>query len=244
MSFFSKILTATPGDLITILPELNARDIPTGQSLLEYIAKKIRMQPEQIILALGFNHNIRDFDTIANKLGYDTTEVLAKAGQDIYITDIYKKISLDHILVLYQKIKDHEDIIGMIQHSLKNRVQNIETQIEKTVHSGTIDRYKIEMKAIYADNIAHIDFAEARLNSSESGFRALLNEACIIAESRLIPIGEIFFRNSILPEEKRKLLNKKLIPISLVESRLQDHHITRQEENMLKNFLAHNKNKG
>lgn len=244
MSLFSKILTATSVDLIKILPELCAQDIPTEQSVLEYIAKKTRMHPEQIILATGFNHNIRDFGAIATKLGFDETEALAKAGQDIYITDVYEKISLDHILMLYHMIKDHEDIIGMIQSSLESRVKNIESKIEATVRSGTIDRYKIEMKAIYADNIAHIDFAEARLNSSENGFRALLNEVCIIAESRLIPIGDIFFRNSILPEEKRKLLNKRLIPINLVESRLQDDHITRQEERMLKDFLVLNQNKG
>ena len=243
MSLFSKILTATPSNVTKILPGLCAQNIPPEQATLELVAKETRMHPEQIILALGFNHNISGFGSIATKLGYDKTEALTKAGENIYISDIYKKISLDNILMLYQAIKNHENIIEMIQSSLETRVKNIELKIEATVHSGTIDRYKIEMKAIYADNIAHIDFAEARLKSAKNGFRALLNEASIIAESGLIPIGEIFFRNSILPEEKRKLLNRNLIPIDLIESRLEDDYITQKEESILKNFLALNKNK-
>jgi hypothetical protein len=69
----------------------------------------------------------------------------------------------------------------------------------------------------------------------------LLNEACIITESRLIPAGDIFFRETILPEEKRKLLSKNLIPVELVESRLQDTNITQQEKQMLNDYLTLNR---
>ncbi len=93
------------------------------------------------------------------------------------------------------------------------------------------------MRAIYSDNIADIDFAEKRLSRTNSGFRALLNEVTIIAESKLLPAGDIFFRETILPEEKRKLLNKGMIPIDLIETRLQEEQISQQEKKMLLDYI-------
>jgi hypothetical protein len=127
-----------------------------------------------------------------------------------------------------------------MQYLLRNRLENIESRIEATVNSLIIEKYKAEMQAVYADKIADIDFAEERLNNVESGFRALLNEVCLITGSRLIPAGDIFFRETILPEEKRKLLSKNLIPVELVESRLQDKDISQQEKKMLNDFLILN----
>jgi hypothetical protein len=142
--------------------------------------------------------------------------------------------------MLYSIVRDDNEMLQVMQYLLKNRLENIESRIEATVNSLIIEKYKTEMRAVYADKIANIDFAEERLNNVESGFRALLNEACIITESRLIPAGDIFFRETILPEEKRKLLSKKLIPVELVESRLQDKDISQQERQMLKDFLTLN----
>jgi len=44
-----------------------------------------------------------------------------------------------------------------------------------------------------------------------------------------------------LPEEKRKLLSKNLIPVELVESRLEEKNISQQEKQMLNEFLALNR---
>jgi len=57
----------------------------------------------------------------------------------------------------------------------------------------------------------------------------------------LIPAGDIFFRETILPEEKRKLLSKNLIPVDLVESRLEEQNISKQEKQMLNDYLVLNR---
>ena len=124
-----------------------------------------------------------------------------------------------------------------MQYLLESRLESIESKIEETVNSMIIEKYKAEMRAIYSDNIADIDFAEKRLSRTDSGFRALLNEVTIIAESKLLPAGDIFFRDTILPEEKRKLLNKGMIPIELIESRLADENISQQEKKMLLDYI-------
>jgi hypothetical protein len=86
-----------------------------------------------------------------------------------------------------------------------------------------------------------MDFTEERLNKRDSGFRALLNEVTMIVESKLIPIGEIFFRDSILPQEKQKLLNKGLIPKELIQSRINESGINPQEKKILNDYLRQNR---
>ena len=58
-----------------------------------------------------------------------------------------------------------------------------------------------------------------------------------IVESRLIPVGDIFFRASILPEEKRRLIIRGLIPREIVEARLADAKISEQERYVLEDQL-------
>ena len=242
MSAFSDILTGEEEDLVKMFYNFRADDDPdNGQKNLALAAKKLKLRPEQLTIALGFNQNARKLHEIFSILGYDSLETLTQERNEIYITDIYQKISLENILTLYSRIRNNNEMLQVMQYLLKNRLENIESRIEATVNSLIIEKYKAEMGAVYADKIADIDFAEERLNSVESGFRALLNEACIITESKLIPAGDIFFRETILPEEKRKLLSKKLIPVELVETRLEDTNISQQEKQMLIDFLALNR---
>jgi hypothetical protein len=241
MSIFKDILTGEEEDLVKIFYIFKKNDDRgDNNTILSSIAKKLKLQPEQLTLALGFNQKVRGLDDIFSVLGYGSFDSLTKERNKIYTNDIYEKISIENILMLYSKVKDEEEMLQVMQYLLKNRLKNIESKIEATINSLIIEKYKTEVRAVYADNIADIDFADERLNNTESGFRALLNEACIITESRLIPAGDIFFRGTILPEEKRKLLSKNLIPVELVESRLQDKDISQQEKQMLNDFLILN----
>ena len=239
MSMFNNILTGAEEDLVKIFYNFRTKDDSEDKKdNLILAAKKFKLNPEQLVFALGFNQKTRELEEIFTSLGYMNLEELTKERNELYINDVYQKISLENILVLYSTIRDNNEMLQVMQYLLKNRLENIESRIEATVNSLIIERYKVEMKAVYADKIADIDFADERLNNAESGFRALLNEACIITESRLIPAGDIFFRETILPEEKRKLLSKNLIPVELVESRLQDTNISQQEKQMLNDYLT------
>ena len=130
-------------------------------------------------------------------------------------------------------------MLEVMQYLLSNRLRCIEDRIEATVNSIIIERYKKEMRAIYNDGVAQIEFAEERLSQTHSGFRALLNEVVMIVEARLIPIGDLFFRDTILPEEKRRLITKGLIPTSLVEQRLEDDSVSPQERKVLEEQLRY-----
>ena len=242
MTTFSDILTGEEEDLVKIFYSFQAKENPDdNRNNLAAVAKKLKLSPEQLIISFGFNRNSKGLDEIYTVLGYENLEKLTKDRNELYINDVYQRISLENILTLYSTIRDDNEMLQVMQYLLKNRLENIESRIEATVNSLIIEKYKAEMKAVYADKIADLDFAEERLNNAESGFRALLNEACIITESRLIPVGDIFFRETILPEEKRKLLSKNLIPVELVESRLEEQNISQQERQMLNDFLVLNR---
>ena len=130
-----------------------------------------------------------------------------------------------------------------MEYLLSSRLKSIEKRIDETVNSLIIDKYKEEMRAIYSDEVVSLDFVEKRLEQSDSGFRALLNEVSLIVESKIIPAGDIFFRATILPQEKKKLLDKGLIPRNLIEMRLGDPAILSVEKKMLNDYLKLHKEK-
>jgi hypothetical protein len=55
-----------------------------------------------------------------------------------------------------------------------------------------MENYKREVRCIYFEGVVQPEFAEARHKNTNSGFRGLLNEVSIIADTRLIPVGDIF----------------------------------------------------
>jgi hypothetical protein len=52
-----------------------------------------------------------------------------------------------------------------------------------------------------------------------------------------MPVGDIFFRDTVLPEEKRKLLKRGLVPLDFVRARLEDKNITERERLVLEEHL-------
>ena len=235
MPDFKDILTGTEESLVQLLYKF--KDDGSSGNRLNNIATKLRLRPEQLLCAVGFNLSARYLTEIFPILGYATFDELCQERNDIFATDIYKRLTLENVLQIYGVVKDDMSTLDVMQYLLKRRLEKIEGRIESTVNSLIIEKYKAEMRAIYNDGIAKIDFAEERLNKSDSGFRALLNEVAIIIESKLIPAGDIFFRETILPEEKRKILSKGLIPIELIQSRLSEADVSADEKQVLNDYL-------
>jgi hypothetical protein len=233
---FKKMINATSEELPEFFRRFEDVEIPTDKRM-EAVSTDMALRPAQIICAVGFNPNTPDFPELSTILGFDSFEILCQQRNEIFTTDIYKALTLDNTLTIYNVIKDHPEMLRVMQYLLKLRLQRIESRIEETVNSLIIEKYKAEIRAVYNGGIANIEFAEERLGIKGSGFRALLNEVGIIVESRLIPAGDIFFRDTILPEEKRRLLNKGLIPRELIETRLEDDDTPQDEKRILYDYL-------
>lgn len=235
-SVFREIVCAPEEDLVQRFYKFRDEVTSMGNRL-HTISKRLGLRSEQLTLAVGFNPNARFLTEVMPILGYATFEELSKERNEIFISDIYKRVSLDDILAIYSVVKGDPIMLEVMQYLLKQRLEHIEQRIEETVNSLIIDKYKAEMRAIYSDGIATIEFANERLNRTDSGFRSLLNEVSVIIDSKLIPAGDIFFRDTILPEEKRRILAKGLIPNELVKARLEDDATTTDERQVLLEYL-------
>jgi len=237
MTTINEFLTATPERLINFFYTVAADKQLSPKQKIRRVAYKLGMRSAQVLCGTGFHPAIRQLPDVIAALGYDSYEELAQERNAAFIEDVYVRLSIEDILTLYDTLKNHYPSIDLMQYLLPRRLANIEQHIEATVNPLVIERYKKEMRAIYSSGIAQIDFAEARLSNTHSGFRALINEVGIIVDAKLLPIGEIFFRNTILPEEKRKLLKRGLVPIELVRSRLEDNTISVKERQVLEEHL-------
>ena len=241
MPDFNEILSASEEELVQNFYKFRDEESLPREEKLNAVGKKFLLRGAQLVCAIGFNPNARVLTEILPIMGFDSFDELAQHRNDVFATDIYKRLTFDNVIEIYSSIKTNTELLHIMQYLLKSRLKNIEGKIEATVNSIIIEKYKAEMRAIYFDRIATIEFVEERLDNKDSGFRALLNEVAIIIEAKIIPTGDIFFRDSILPEEKRKLLIKGLIPIDLVESRLEDESISNDEKRILVEHLKLNR---
>ncbi|MCG8323908.1 MAG: hypothetical protein MI673_00195 [Thiotrichales bacterium] len=237
MTSFNDILTSPEEELVRMFYRFRGEKTDETTPRVTLIAQTLKLRTAQLVCAVGFNPQAKNLVEITPILGYDNMDDLVAERNEHFIHDIYKKLSLENILSIYTAVKDDDELLQVMPYLLKNRLKTIESRIEATVNSMIIDKYKAEMRAMYSERIVSIDFAEERLDHVDSGFRALLNEVTIITESKLIPAGDIFFRNTILPEEKRKLLNRGLIPDELIEARLEDDSASAAEKHMLHDYL-------
>jgi hypothetical protein len=234
MSVFETILTASAEELLKLVFKTAAtRDKQAQGRRSREIARKLGLTHGQLICAVGFNPHIKDLPDVVTILGFATYDALAQARNEYFTIDIYERLGIKDILAIYLQVARDPWHQQIMQYLLVNRLKRIEERIEATVNSLIIERYKKEMRSIYGDGVAQLEFVEQRLRDTHSGFRALLNEVLMICESRLVPVGDIFFRDAILPEEKRRLIVKGLVPRELVEARLAETTLSPQERKVL-----------
>ncbi|RME34038.1 MAG: hypothetical protein D6786_06035 [Gammaproteobacteria bacterium] len=237
MSAFSDILKAPPEELIRKVA-LALRGVDTAsRDPLSVFSRHHGLNLTQTICALGFNPHVGEVPEVLGQLGYPDYKKLADERNRRFIDDVYDKLTIGNVLKIYEVVAAAPEMLEVMQYLMISRLEHIEERIEQTVNSLVIDRYKREVRAIYKQGIATIEFAESRLDRTDSGFRALINEVGIIVDSRLIPIGDIFFRDTVLPEEKRRLIQRGQIPRELILSRLDDDGISAQERAMLEQSL-------
>ncbi len=207
MASFKEILNSNEEELLQLLYKFNVVE-ESDEDKAESIAIKLKLREAQFICAIGFNKSIRNLPEIPLILGFENYDSLINSRNEFFTTDIYKLLTLDNILSVYSVVRDDVENKQIMEYLLSNRLETIEGQIEETVNSLIIDKYKEEMRAIYSDEIVSIDFVETRLNKSDSGFRALLNEVTLIVESKLIPVGDIFFARKFCLRRKENCLIK------------------------------------
>ncbi len=239
-SRFTEILTASSEHLLKVLYQAASQPGEPGADAgrrSEMTAKALGIRHGQLICAIGFNQHIDTLPDVLGLLGFASAADIYRLRDRIFTQDIYRHLRLREILAIYHQMAlDHPPQAAM-QELVAVRLDHLEGYIEKSVSTHCIERYRAELRAVYAEPAVSVEFAEKRLAREDSGFRAIANEIFLIAESRLIPIGDLFFRDSVHPEEKRRLIARGLVPKDLVTSRL-DEAIPESEREALEAALT------
>lgn len=197
------------------------------------LAAGLGLSHAQLVCALGFSLHGRQLHSLPGLLGLAGRRELELQRDRAFIHDVYRELPFDELMALYRAVREDAGALHVMQYLMRVRLEHIEQRIEGTVDSLTITRYKKEVRTLYMEGIAGLDFAAYRLSRTENGFRALVNEVEAIAESRLIPVGELFFMDDVLIEEKRRLIQRGHVPRELVAQRLRATGVPTSERRML-----------
>ncbi len=242
MPVFHELLSASSEDIIETFyaPEVDM------SLTAEEIAQHFQLNLSQLICALGFNRDIKELLDIIFILGLDSVEDLLTKRNRIFVSDIYQKISLKQILSIYDQIlnlpkntnkRDKKKSDSFITTLLSKRIEMLEHRIEKSVKPKLIENYRTEMKTIYKTGSIPTEFVKLRLSNPDSGFRALLDEINLIVDSKILPIDKVFLNESVLPEEKRRLISRGIISRRLVKKRLKTKNLPASEREILESYL-------
>lgn len=238
MISFTELLTASDADLVKLFYKIKVEPGDDFIKRINKIAALFGLNHAQLVCALGFNKNIRNLTDIISILGFRSYKLLAYRQNELFTTDTYQQLSIDNILDIYSARLEDSQIMGSLRDFLIPRLEHIEAEIEKNDDPGRIISYRMEIHAIYTSGLADKKFAESRINkTSISKFRAMANETGIIIESGLIPASNLFFMESISPEEKKDLIEKKLISKDMIKNRMQNQKISQDERELLEIYI-------
>jgi hypothetical protein len=112
---FKKMINATSEELPEFFRRFEDVEIPTDKRM-EAVSTDMALRPAQIICAVGFNPNSPGFPELSTILGFDSFEILCQQRNEIFTTDIYKALTLDNTLTIYNVIKDHPEMLRVMQY--------------------------------------------------------------------------------------------------------------------------------
>ena len=238
MISFTELLTASDADLVKLFYRIKVEPKDDFIKRINKIAALIGLNHAQLVCALAFNKNIRELTDIISVLGFRSYKLLSYRQNELFTTDTYQQLSIDNILDIYSARLEDAQIMQSLRELLMPRLEHIEAEIEKNEDPGRIISYRMEIHSIYSSGIADKQFAEKRINKISIGkFRTMANELGIIVEAGLVPASNLFFMDSISPEEKKDLIERKHITEDMIKNRLQNQKISVDEREMLEVYI-------
>lgn len=234
---FAELLTATDADLVKIFYKIQTDPKDDFIIRINKVAAQLDLNHTQLICALGFNRHIRELTDIHSVLGFKSYKLLMYRNNELFSTDTYKQLSIDNVIDIYAEHLQDNAIFNALRQLLKPRLNNIQTSIANSDDSALIISYRMEIHTIYTAGLGDQAFAESRLAEPIGQFRQLANEVNIIADSSLIPPSNMFFMDTLSPQEKCSLIDKKQISQSMIENRLKNSKISAEERDLLENYI-------
>ncbi len=237
MPSFTELLTASDDELVRMFYKTSAGEEKDFIKRINIIATQLELNHTQLVCALGFNKHIRELTDIQQQLGFRSYKLLMYRQHELFTTDTYTQLPIDNILDIYSERLEDQEILETLRDLLKPRLQHIEADIDKREDPAHVISYKMEIHSIYTAGIADKDFADDRLKEDIGKFRRMANEANIIVEAAYHPPSNLFFMDSLSPEEKVDLIESGHISSDMVKNRLQNAKISEEERDLLEEHI-------
>ena len=237
MISFTELLTAADEDLVKIFYKVKSPPSEDFIIRINKVAAQLGLNHSQLVCALGFNKYIRDLSDIYSLLGFRSYKILSYRCNELFSTDTYNQLPIDNILDIYSERIEDETILASLKEMLRPRLEHIETDIDKNEDPSHVISYRMEIHSIYTAGIVDKSFAEYRINKDIGRFRILANEVNTIIEAGYFPPSNLFFMDTISPEEKKDLITHNHVNQDMIKNRLQNTGISQEEREMLEEFI-------
>jgi hypothetical protein len=237
MATFREVLTASDTDLVRIFYKVKTDPSADFIVRINRAAAQLELNHSQLVCALGFNRHIRDLPDIFTTLGFRSAKLLTYRCNELFTTDTYNQLPIDNILDIYSERLEDQEVLDALRGMLGPRLEHIEADIEKNGDPGHVISYRMEVHAIYKAGIADKTFAEMRLGRDIGKYRLMSGEARCIADTGLVPAANMFFMDSVTPEEKKEFIERSEIHPDMIKNRLQNTHISPEEREMLEGYI-------
>ncbi len=237
MLSFTELLTASDADLVKIFYKIRVNEDNDFIIKINKAAEQLSLNHSQLVCALGFNRHIRDLSDIYSVLGFRSCKLLSYRCNELFCTDTYNQLPIDNILDIYSERLEDQEILDSIREILNSRLKNIESSIDIDENPSLLFSYRMEIHAIYSAGVAEQKFAEQRLELNNGKYRLLSDEIIAIVSANVMPPSNLFFLDTVLPEEKMKLIENNHIPPDMIKNRLQNKKISEQEREILESHI-------
>jgi hypothetical protein len=237
MISFTELLTASDAELVKTFYKVKSDPSVDFIKNINGIAAQLELNHSQLVCAISFNKNIRDLTDIITVLGFKSYKLMIYRRNELFTTDTYQQLGVDNILDIYSERLEDAEILETLRELLQPRLEHIEVDIEKTGDPGNVMSYRMEVHSIYQSGIADKNFAEERLKKDIGKYRHMAGEINEIINADIYPPSNFFFMETISPEEKRELIEKKHISFDMIKNRLKNPKISADEREMLEDFV-------
>jgi len=237
MLSFTELLAASDEDLVKIFYKITVDEKDDFIIKINKAASQLGLNHSQLVCALGFNKHIRELSDIYSTLGFRSYKLLSYRCNELFRTDTYNQLAIDNILDIYSERLEDQQILQTILELINPRLTNLEAFIEKNDGPNYIFSYRMEVQSIYSAGIVDKAFAEQRLKLNNGKFRLISDEVNAIVQAGFSPPSNLFFIDSLIPEEKKALIESNQINLDMIKNRLQNKNISEAERELLEAYI-------
>ena len=215
MYSFETLLHASSDELLAIFSATRVGPLDDSDVRREQIAQQLGVKVPQLLCSVGFNAALPEHPGILNVLGFSAMAALEAERNYAFIHDIYHAISINNVIEIYAVLKRLPLEAERGADLVLSRITHLESQLEETINPILIGGYKLEVRAIYENDLASPEFVAGRLSPNHAVMRDMANENTVMLERGAIEAMAFLEAPGVSANEKRRALFQGLIPAAV-----------------------------